>query len=74
MRVSIKNKKSFQKSLENTVATMQKVLLRTMEHAKAVKGGDLGNPRPEDVEMKLVQSLDDIRNPNVLISATQFSD
>ncbi|KAH1013489.1 hypothetical protein HUJ04_002473 [Dendroctonus ponderosae] len=51
-------------SLEKTVATLQAVLKRTLEFAK----GKEVNPR--NMELRLIQSRDDILNPKVLLTAT----
>ncbi|KAB7498431.1 Pyridoxal kinase, partial [Armadillidium nasatum] len=58
-----------QKSVENTVATMQKVLRRTFAFADSCRNSD-GSFTRLGVELKLVQSLDDIRNPEIIISAS----
>ena len=55
--------------LERTIATMQAVLTRTLHHATqaAAKAG-LDQPSPAMMELKLIQSKEDIENPtgNVL--------
>ncbi|KAL7638681.1 UNVERIFIED_CONTAM: hypothetical protein RMT77_011253 [Armadillidium vulgare] len=61
--------KNLKKSVENTVATMQKVLRRTYAFADSNRNSD-GSFTRLGVELKLVQSLDDIRNPEVIISAS----
>ncbi|XP_076041167.1 pyridoxal kinase [Oratosquilla oratoria] len=54
-------------SVENTVATMQKVLHRTLDHARS-----LASDKPITAvhkELRLIQSLDDIRNPVPIVKA-----
>lgn len=48
---------------------MQKVLRRTYAFADSNRNSD-GSFTRLGVELKLVQSLDDIRNPEVIISAS----
>ena len=50
--------------MENTASTMQMVLQRTIN---AIPSGGVHDAR--SVELKLIQSLDDIRNPQQSISA-----
>jgi len=51
-------------SLEKTIDTMQAVLSRTLEHAyKAAKKAGLEKPTPAMMELKLIQSREDIMNP-----------
>lgn len=58
-------------SLEKTIATMQAVLERTLSHAnlKAKEQG-LSKPTPALMELKLIQSREDILNPKSCIEAT----
>lgn len=51
-------------SLEKTIDTMQAVLSRTLDHAyKAAKKAGLEKPTPAMMELKLIQSREDIMNP-----------
>ncbi|KAF2350827.1 Pyridoxine kinase [Trinorchestia longiramus] len=68
-------------SVENTVATMQSILGSTYAHAVATSTADragadtAGGAKFSTVslELRLVQSLDDIREPRVVITASQVS-
>lgn len=55
-------------SLENTIATMQAVLSRTLEHANKVAGPGT-KPTPHQMELKLIQSKNEIESPQVNIKA-----
>ena len=60
-----------QKALEKTIATMQSVLKRTLSSANAqCKKGE--KPSPRQLELKLIQSREDILKPQVTISATKL--
>ena len=48
---------------------MQCVLNRTLNYAKTV-GGE--HPSPQQLELKLIQSRDDLLNPQVKIKATKI--
>lgn len=55
-------------TLENTIASMQAILKRTLDSAmKRVAPG--ARPTSGDLELKLVQSQDDILNPRVVFKA-----
>lgn len=54
------------KSLERSISTLQSVLLRTRESALKMAGG---MDNMANIELKLVQSLEEIRNPVVKIFA-----
>merc|ERR1712223_1900622 len=54
-------------TLEKTIATMQAVLNRTLGFARS-KGG--ASPSPAQLELKLIQSRDDILKPHVEITST----
>jgi len=58
-------------SLEKTIDTMQVVLNRTLNHANS-KAKELGlaKPTPALMELKLIQSREDILNPKSSIKAT----
>jgi len=57
-------------ALEKTIATMQTVLKRTLSYAMSKSGGS--DPSPGQLELKLIQSREDILNPNVEIKATRI--
>ena len=60
---------SFQVSIEATLNTMQTILQRTLTQAKEEAGA--GNPLTVcHLELKLVQSLEDIRSPVSKVTAT----
>ena len=60
-----------QKALEKTIATMQSVLKRTLSSANAqCKKGE--KPSPRQLELKLIQSREDILKPQVTINATRL--
>ena len=48
---------------------MQAVLKRTHAHAKLKSGGS--NPSPAQLELKLIQSREDILNPKVEIKSSK---
>ena len=56
-------------ALEKTISTMQAVLKRTHAHAKLKSGGS--NPSPAQLELKLIQSREDILNPKVEIKSSK---
>ena len=56
-------------ALEKTIATMQSVLNRTLKYAKS-KGGE--KPSPHQLELKLIQSREDILHPQVKIKAEKL--
>ena len=59
------------KTLENTIATMQAVLKRTLEHASSrTKAGERASAR--DMELKLIQSKRDIEEPTVSVRAERI--
>ncbi|CAL4068468.1 unnamed protein product [Meganyctiphanes norvegica] len=64
-----KTNHDLKKSVENTMSTMQRILQRTLEKARE-QAGDGQVLTVQHLELKLVQSLDDIRNPANSISAT----
>lgn len=53
------------KSLENTIGTLQAVLKKTLSHALELSKGS--SPRPEHLELRLVQSKNDIENPEPVV-------
>ena len=57
-------------ALEKTISTMQTVLRRTLSYAMSKSGGS--DPSPGQLELKLIQSREDILNPNVEIKATRI--
>ncbi|XP_018012457.1 pyridoxal kinase [Hyalella azteca] len=61
-------------SVENTVATMQSILTATYAHAVATSSDAAGDKKltPASLELRLVQSLDCIREPRVVIKATRI--
>jgi len=56
-------------ALEKTISTMQAVLKRTHAHAKSKSGGS--NPSPAQLELKLIQSREDILKPKVEIRSSK---
>ena len=60
---------NIESALEKTIGTMQCVLNRTLNYAKTV-GGE--HPSPQQLELKLIQSRDDLLNPQVKIKATKI--
>ena len=59
-------------ALENTIATMQAVLERTLTSANKAAGP--GNkPTPHQMELKLIQSKKDIEQPKVTIEAKKLT-
>ncbi len=55
-------------ALERTIGSMQSVLRRTVDYAKAkTKPGE--KPSARDMELKLIQSKGDIESPNMAIKA-----
>ena len=58
-------------ALEKTIATMQTVLQRTLAFAKEKAKGS--NPSPGQLELKLIQSREDILKPEVGIKATKIA-
>ena len=59
------------KTLENTIATMQAVLKRTLEHARS-RSKQGGKPSARDMELKLIQSKRDIEEPTVSVRAERI--
>ena len=57
-------------ALEKTISTMQTVLKRTLSYAMSKSGGS--DPSPGQLELKLIQSREDILNPKVEIKATRI--
>jgi len=58
-------------SLERTIATMQAVLTRTLSHAKkAAAEAGLDQPTAAMMELKLIQSKEDIEAPRDCVEAT----
>lgn len=49
-------------SLENTIGTLQAVLKKTLSHALELSKGS--PPSPEQLELRLIQSKNDIENPD----------
>ena len=60
---------NIESALEKTIGTMQCVLNRTLNYAKTV-GGE--HPSPQQLELKLIQSRDDLLSPQVKIKATKI--
>lgn len=60
---------NLKKAVENTLSTMQAILHRTLDMARSRAGAD-SCPSVRQLELKLIQSLDDIRNPKPTITAT----
>ena len=59
------------KTLENTIATMQAVLTRTLSHAtEAAARAGLEKPTAAMMELKLIQSKADIESPRDCVEAT----
>ncbi|XP_063049181.1 pyridoxal (pyridoxine, vitamin B6) kinase a [Engraulis encrasicolus] len=52
---------------EKTVSTMQHVIKRTMEHAHSVCAG--GRPGAAELELRMIQSKNDIEQPDITIRA-----
>ena len=62
-------------SLERTIATMQAVLTRTLEHAdRAAEKAGTDKPSPAQMELKLIQSLREIQNPPAWTAAEILTD
>ena len=59
-----------QTALEKTIAIMQAVLSRTLDHANKVSAH--GKPTPAQLELKIIQSKADIENPKVVIKAEKI--
>ncbi|KAJ7394262.1 hypothetical protein OS493_000064 [Desmophyllum pertusum] len=57
---------------EATVSTVQAVLGRTLVHAQGL-AGEGNKPTAGQIELRLVQSLDDIRNPKITFKAQVVS-
>ncbi|XP_068698790.1 pyridoxal kinase-like isoform X2 [Montipora capricornis] len=53
---------------EATVSTVQAVLHRTLAHAQRL-AGEGNRPTAAQIELRLIQSLDDIRNPSITFKA-----
>ena len=61
----------FFQALEKTIASMQSVLNRTLSSAMAATKKD-EKPSPRQLELKLIQSRDEILHPQVTIKATKM--
>lgn len=61
------------RACEATVSTVQAVLKRTLAHAQRL-AGEGNKPTAGQIELRLVQSLADIRNPNITFKAQIVSD
>ena len=59
-------------ALEKTISTMQSVLKRTLSYAMS-KAGPGCSPSPFQLELKLIQSREEILNPNVEIKSTRLT-
>lgn len=59
-------------ALEKTIATMQAVLNRTLAYAWS-KSGEGSNPGPRLLELKLIQSRQDILEPKVTFQASKLA-
>ncbi|KAK3742083.1 hypothetical protein QZH41_017540, partial [Actinostola sp. cb2023] len=67
-----KHPNNLQLACEKTMSTVQTILKRTVEDArqKAKAGGNPdGKPTPAQLELKLIQSLDDIREGKIIYKA-----
>jgi len=60
-----------QLALEKTIASMQSVLNRTLSSAMAACKKD-EKPSPRQLELKLIQSREEILQPQVTIKATKM--
>ncbi|XP_069169787.1 pyridoxal kinase [Procambarus clarkii] len=60
---------NLKKAVENTLNTMQAILKRTLDLARQ-EAGDNGLLTVKHLELKLVQSIDDIQNPKSKVKAT----
>ncbi|KAK2570793.1 Pyridoxal kinase [Acropora cervicornis] len=58
---------------EATVSTVQAVLRRTLAHAQRL-AGDGNRPTAAQIELRLIQSLDEIRNPKIAFKAQSVTD
>jgi pyridoxine kinase len=58
-------------ALEKTVSVVQKVINRTIEHARGLAGPGV-RPNMEQMELRLVQSKADIENPQVELFAEEL--
>lgn len=58
---------------EATVSTVQAVLRRTLAHAQRL-AGDGNRPTAAQIELRLIQSLDEIRNPKITFQAQSVTD
>jgi len=65
-----KTKQSLQPALEKVLSTLQDVLKRTLEYAK----GQCGNKKPtsKELELRLIQSMDDLLSPKSEVKVTQI--
>jgi len=62
-------------TLDRTIATMQAVLNRTLEHAgRAAEKAGTDKPSPAQMELKLIQSLREIQNPPAWSAAEILTD
>ncbi len=61
-------------TLERTIATMQAVLRRTLDHANAAAARDgREKPLPFQMELKLIHSKADIEGPKVEVRAEEVA-
>jgi len=65
------DKFSIVSALEKTISTMQSVLRRTLSYAKSKSNGV--DPSPSQLELKLIQSREDILNPKVEIKSSRLA-
>jgi len=63
------DKQCITSALEKTISTMQSVLGRTLKYALTKSA----QPSPAQLELKLIQSREDILKPNVSIKATKIA-
>ncbi|XP_031570083.1 pyridoxal kinase-like [Actinia tenebrosa] len=65
---SYRHPHDLQLACEKTMSTVQTILKRTIASAKAIAGPD-NKPSPAQLELKLVQSLDDIKEAKIIYKA-----
>ncbi|XP_068208018.1 pyridoxal kinase [Palaemon carinicauda] len=65
------SKNDLQVSIENTVGSMQAILHRTLKYAQTEEGGS-SSLSPKSLELKLIQSIEDIQKPERKIKAIKF--
>ncbi|XP_046328139.1 pyridoxal kinase-like isoform X1 [Haliotis rufescens] len=63
---------SLKVAFEKTISTVQAVIRRTLDYARKVAGEHV-KPTPAQMELRLVQSKDDLENPKILYTAELFS-